>query len=87
VFSDKLSASSKKGHAVYKTSASKKLSGESWSISYGDGSGASGTVYADTVVIGTFSVEFASIAKRYRRRYCHFSGSRGSNLDFVCFCC
>jgi aspergillopepsin I len=40
------------GHAIYKPVASKKESGESWSISYGDGSGASGVVYADTVVIG-----------------------------------
>ena len=40
------------GHAVYHAQSSKKLSGETWSITYGDGSGASGTVYADTVVVG-----------------------------------
>ena len=28
------------------------MSGETWNITYGDGSGASGTVYADKVVVG-----------------------------------
>ncbi|KAF2466381.1 Asp-domain-containing protein [Lindgomyces ingoldianus] len=40
------------GHDYYKADASKKVSGASWKISYGDGSGASGTVYADKVVVG-----------------------------------
>jgi aspergillopepsin I len=52
VFSDKLPSSEQSGHAIYKTASGKALAGESWSISYGDGSGASGKVYADTVVIG-----------------------------------
>jgi aspergillopepsin I len=52
VFSDKLSSRDQSGHAIYKTSSAKQLSGETWEISYGDGSGASGKVYADTVVIG-----------------------------------
>jgi aspergillopepsin I len=38
---------------VYKPSSSaKKLSGQSWNISYGDGSSASGDVYSDTVTVG-----------------------------------
>lgn len=42
---------------VYKPSSSaKKLSDESWSISYGDGSSASGIVYSDTVTIGGTTV-------------------------------
>lgn len=40
------------GHNYYQTDSSKELSGESWSIQYGDQSGASGTVYADKVVVG-----------------------------------
>ncbi|KAL9054529.1 MAG: hypothetical protein Q9162_004085 [Coniocarpon cinnabarinum] len=52
VFSDKLPSSEQTGHAVYQTDASKLQSGSSWKISYGDGSGASGTVYADTVNVG-----------------------------------
>lgn len=44
---------SSSGHAVYNPSTSgKKESGETWSITYGDGSGAAGTVYADKVVVG-----------------------------------
>ena len=36
-FSSELSAASRNGHSFYTTSASKKLSGATWSISYGDG--------------------------------------------------
>ena len=52
VFSDELTAQEQAGHDVYKTNQAKLQSGSSWDISYGDGSGASGTVYADTVEIG-----------------------------------
>jgi hypothetical protein len=52
VFSDELPSSERTGHAIYKTSSSKVLSGQTWSITYGDGSGAKGNVYADTVVVG-----------------------------------
>lgn len=51
VFSTELPAASQSGHSVYNpaTSTTKKLlSGYTWSISYGDGSGASGNVYTDT---------------------------------------
>ncbi|KAF2147659.1 aspartyl protease [Myriangium duriaei CBS 260.36] len=52
VFSDQLDSSTTSGHGVYQTGNAQQEQGESWSISYGDGSGASGTVYSDTVVIG-----------------------------------
>lgn len=34
------------------STSAKLISGETWSISYGDGSGAGGNVYSDKVVIG-----------------------------------
>ncbi|KAJ5200306.1 Peptidase aspartic catalytic [Penicillium cf. griseofulvum] len=53
VFSSDLSASEQKGHDIYDVSSSgQKLAGSSWSISYGDGSSASGDVYKDTVSVG-----------------------------------
>lgn len=48
-------ASSQEGHSIYDPSKSKEaklLDGEYWSISYGDGSSASGIVYEDTVEVG-----------------------------------
>ena len=59
VFSSELSAANQKGHSVYnpsKSSTSKVLSGDTWSISYGDGSTASGNVYADNVKVGATTV-------------------------------
>ncbi|KAG9953633.1 aspartyl protease, partial [Aureobasidium melanogenum] len=52
VFSTLQSTSQRSGHAVYNTAHGRRLSGETWDISYGDGSGASGVVYADKVVVG-----------------------------------
>lgn len=40
------------GHAYYQADSTKLKSGYTWKISYGDGSGASGKVYADKVVVG-----------------------------------
>lgn len=59
VFSSQLSKTLQTGHSVYtaaSSSTSKKLSGATWDISYGDGSGASGNVFTDKVTIG--GVEF-----------------------------
>ncbi|EME47325.1 hypothetical protein DOTSEDRAFT_69301 [Dothistroma septosporum NZE10] len=53
VFSSLMPRSEQSGHSIYSPSSSaKKLSGYTWNITYGDGSGASGTVYADKVVVG-----------------------------------
>lgn len=52
VFSSLQSSSQLSGHDYYKVDSTKKISGATWSISYGDGSGAAGTVYADKVVVG-----------------------------------
>ncbi|KAL5117962.1 Aspartic protease snp2 [Pleosporales sp. CAS-2024a] len=51
-FSSLQSQTALSGHDYYTVDASKKKSGYTWKISYGDGSGASGTVYADKVTIG-----------------------------------
>jgi len=59
VFSSELPSSERSGHSYYnpsKSSTAKKLSGATWNITYGDGSGASGNVYTDTVTVGGVSV-------------------------------
>lgn len=63
VFSTELASTYQTGHSVYnpaKSSTAAKKSGYTWSISYGDGSGASGDVYTDLVNIG--GVSYASQA-------------------------
>lgn len=56
VYSSLMSVSAQQGRNIYNVTAggvnASIMSGQSWSISYGDGSGASGVVYADQVVIG-----------------------------------
>jgi aspergillopepsin I len=55
VFSNQLPSTQLAGHAVYNTGnngTGKEMPGSTWKISYGDGSGAEGLVYADKVVIG-----------------------------------
>ncbi|KAK5111480.1 hypothetical protein LTR62_004932 [Meristemomyces frigidus] len=53
VFSTVTPSNEATGHAKYNPNTSGvKKSGYTWDISYGDGSGASGTVYADKVVVG-----------------------------------
>ncbi|KAK4695443.1 aspergillopepsin I, partial [Lecanoromycetidae sp. Uapishka_2] len=59
VFSSELPAADQTGHSIYTPSGSTSSSiesGETWSISYGDGSGASGNIYADTVKVGAVTV-------------------------------
>jgi len=52
VYSSLQSSSARSGHSYYTVNPAKILSGYTWKISYGDGSSASGKVYADTVTIG-----------------------------------
>ncbi|KAF2034105.1 Asp-domain-containing protein [Setomelanomma holmii] len=52
VFSSLQASSQLSGHDYYKADSTKLKSGYTWKISYGDGSGASGKVYGDKVVVG-----------------------------------
>ncbi|KAF2683636.1 acid protease [Lentithecium fluviatile CBS 122367] len=52
VFSSLQPSAQLSGHDYYKADASKQIKGASWKISYGDGSGAAGKVYADKVTVG-----------------------------------
>ncbi|KUI59616.1 Aspartic protease pep1 [Cytospora mali] len=64
VFSTELSSSAQKGHTVFdpsKSSTWKTSTGETWKISYGDGSSASGDVGTDTVNIGGVVVKNQSV--------------------------
>ena len=57
MFSTELPASEQSGHTLYNPTKSGKVdNGETWSISYGDGSSASGNVYFDTVSVGATTV-------------------------------
>lgn len=57
VFSSELPANERSGHTYYTPGSSATLkSGYTWSITYGDGSGASGNVYSDTVKVGATTV-------------------------------
>ena len=64
VFDSKLPAAQTKGHGVFdpsKSSSFKALDGASWSIQYGDGSGASGTVGTDVVNVGGASFDAQAV--------------------------
>lgn len=59
VFSTELPSAEDTGHTLYNpasSSTAELLVGETWNITYGDGSGASGNVYTDTVSVGTTTV-------------------------------
>ncbi|EPS35498.1 hypothetical protein H072_11083 [Dactylellina haptotyla CBS 200.50] len=58
VFSSIMPKSQQGGHKIYTPgSGAKQVKGATWKIQYGDGSGASGTVYKDTVSIGNTVVK------------------------------
>ncbi|KAJ7121952.1 acid protease [Mycena crocata] len=82
VWSSELTGVSKTGHHVYNPAKSKtatKQGNSTWSISYGDGSSASGNVYLDTVTIGGVSVpkQAVELAERMSRQFSSGEGSDG----------
>ena len=59
VFSSELPRTQQSGHSLYdpsKSDTAQELQGATWNITYGDGSGASGNVYTDTVDVGGTTV-------------------------------
>ncbi|KAG9930366.1 aspartic endopeptidase Pep1, partial [Aureobasidium melanogenum] len=53
VYSNLQPSAQRSGHDYYTANNVNLMSGQSWNIVYGDGSGASGKVYADKVVVGS----------------------------------
>lgn len=62
-----------------KSSTSKRLSGYSWRIKYGDGSGASGDVYTDDVTVGGFKVSAQAVeaAKKVSAQFVNDTSNSG----------
>lgn len=74
VFSSLLSATDTAGHQIYDTSRSTtavQKQGYTWSIRYGDGSGAAGDVYTDTVEVGgtTVTGQAVEVASRISAQF------------------
>ncbi|KAI9781567.1 MAG: Type I transmembrane sorting receptor [Peltula sp. TS41687] len=64
VFSSRLPTAAQQGHGVFnptKSSTFKYLAGNTWNITYADGSGASGIVGTDTVAVGGTSVQSQAV--------------------------
>ncbi|KAF3011841.1 hypothetical protein G7054_g9226 [Neopestalotiopsis clavispora] len=64
VFSSETQSSDVSGQSIYTpddSSTSTELSGETWDISYGDGSTSSGTVYTDVVEVGGVSFDAQAV--------------------------
>ncbi|KAH8696651.1 pepsin-type protease [Talaromyces proteolyticus] len=82
VFNSQLPAADQKGHTVFDTTTStsfKMLQGETFSISYGDGSSASGNVGTDIVNIGgaTVQTQAVELAKNVSGSFLSDTSSNG----------
>jgi hypothetical protein len=82
VFNTNLPAAQSTGHTLYDSSKStsfKALSGSTWQISYGDGSGAAGTVGTDTVDIGgaTVTEQAVELATAVSQSFVADTGNNG----------
>ena len=69
------------GHNIYnpaKSSTAKKASG-AWNISYGDGSSASGNVYAETVTVGDIAIagQAVELAEKLSSSFLQDGGNDG----------
>lgn len=64
VFSSETPSAYSRGHTLYtpgRSSTSRKLSGASWDIKYGDNSTSSGDVYMDKVTVGNLTVKSQAV--------------------------
>lgn len=77
VFSDEQSRSQTSGHTTYSTAGKTAERGETWRISYGDGSGAGGNVYADKVVVGGVTATSQAVEAATSVSRGSFDGSDG----------
>ncbi|KAI9847526.1 MAG: Type I transmembrane sorting receptor [Thelocarpon superellum] len=87
VFSSELPQASQANHNAYsprKSKSFKSLSGYTWSIQYGDGSGASGDVGTDTVVVGgtTVAAQAVELAKQVSSSFSQGTGDGLLGLGF-----
>jgi hypothetical protein len=82
VFNTQLSATQQQGHTIFnpqKSSTFQQLNGATFSISYGDGSGAAGTVGTDTVNIGgaTVTSQAVELATQVSQSFVQDTSSNG----------
>ena len=77
MFSSETPQNEASGHTTYDTSSGKKLQGSSWTIQYGDGSGAAGDVYADQVVVGGVTATSQAVEAATSVSGQSFTGSDG----------
>ncbi|KAH8879079.1 Asp-domain-containing protein [Thozetella sp. PMI_491] len=80
-------ASAGTGHTKFdpsKSSTAKKMTGATWSISYGDGSSSSGDVYTDVVSVGGLAVKSQAVetAKKVSQEFASFAGDGLLGLAF-----
>jgi aspergillopepsin I len=64
VFSSHMPSSQIRGQEIYtptKSSSAKLLAGQSWSITYGDGSASRGNVYSDNFTVGGLTVDSQAV--------------------------
>ena len=76
VFSTETPSSESSGHTLYNPGSAQKLD-DTWSITYGDGSGAAGGVYADQVVVGAVTAASQAVEAATSVTSGSFAGSDG----------
>jgi hypothetical protein len=75
------------GHSIYdprKSSTSKTLPGETWKVSYGDGSSASGDVHLDTIIIGDIVIKQQAVEVSDQLSDAFLDGGSDGLLGLAC---